>query len=697
MRILFAVGVASVITLRTISAQGAAPATPVAADSFAWLADVHGAKPMEWVAAQNKTTLDAMRALPVYDSLYRRILAAITTPDRIAAPDPMAGYVYNFWTDSAHPRGIWRRTTSAAYATAQPKWETIIDVDALAASDKVPWAWKGASCRPPAYRECLVSLSRGGGDATEVREFDAKAKQFLAAGFHVAEAKNSVAWVDANTLLISTDFGDSSMTTSGYPRIVKRWRRGTPISAATTILTAPKTDMAVFVGSGWAAGRLRPVVYHATTFFEHEVLVLDADSLVRLDIPKDADPSLVADQMVVYLRTRWTTGGHEFAEGSVIAIGFQAFLKGGRDFQVIVGPTERITVDAVSTTKNDVLVSLLDNVRSELHRYRLVHGKWQDVRVPAPALGTVSVAATDPTSDTYYLSFSSFLQPTSLYRAAPDGALHLVKQRKAMFDATGLEVSQRWATSADGTKVPYFLVRRSGAKADGATPTLLTAYGGFQVSELPYYSAARGAAWLERGGSLALANIRGGGEFGPAWHRAARKEHRQRAYDDFAAVAQDLIAAQLTSPAHLGIEGGSNGGLLVGVALTQHPELFGAVLCEVPLLDMLGYTKLQAGASWIDEYGDPEQPEQRAYIAKYSPYQNVFADRKYPPVLFTTTTWDDRVGPVHARIMAAKMEAMGHRVYFFENVEGGHGAGDTPEQQATFQSVGYAFLWSRLR
>ena len=692
MRLPLALGTLCLAAPSLLGAQSPAPA-----DSFAWLADAHGAKPMEWVLAQNKLTLDTLRALPVYDTLYRRILAVITTPDRIAYPTPMSGHVYNFWTDSAHPRGIWRRTTPVSYITATPAWETIIDVDALSAAEHVTWAWAGADCRPPEFVDCLVNLSRGGADATEVREFDLNTRRFVADGFHLAEAKSSVAWVDASTVLVATDFGAGSMTTSGYARIVKRWRRGTPLASAVTIFESPASDMGTFATSRWERDRILPIVYHAPTFFDHEVFIVIRDSLIKLDVPKDADPNFAAGQLVVYLRKPWTAGGREFATGSVIAIDLAAFLGGKRDFQVIVAQTSRITVDAVSTTKNDVLVSLLDNVRNELHRYRLVNGRWEDARIPAPALGTVSVAATDAMTDDYFFDFEGFLQPTSLYHVTESGELQLVKQRKPMFDAKGLEVSQRWATSADGTKVPYFLVRRADAPRDGTTPTILTAYGGFQVSELPYYSATRGAAWLERGGAEAVANIRGGGEFGPEWHRAAQKANRQRAYDDFTAVARDLIAAKLTSPSHLGIEGGSNGGLLVGVAFTQHPELYGAVSCQVPLLDMRGYTKLQAGASWIDEYGDPDQPDQWAYLSKYSPYQNVAADRRYPPVLFTTTTSDDRVGPEQARKMAAKMEAMGHKVLFFENVEGGHGAGDTPEQQATYRTVGYAFLWGQLK
>ncbi len=687
----------AVVSLVLAAAPIARAQTPAPADSFAWLSDVRGAKPMAWVEAQNKTTLAALQSAPVYDSLYRRILQVLSSNKRIAYPDQMGTYLYNFWQDSTHPRGIWRRTTLASYATAAPAWETIINVDALSKSENATWAWKGANCLPPEYRHCLVSLSRGGGDAVEVREFDAKTRRFVSGGFHLPEGKSSTAWQDQNTLLVSTDFGDSSMTTSGYPRIAKLWKRGTPLGAATTLFEGKTTDVWVFVGANYAGGHTIPVVNNGITFFTTVNRVLRDGKLVLLEIPQDADYGFVGDRLIVYLRTPWTVSGNTYAEGALLSIGANDFFAGKRDFTTILAPTDKIAIDGFSTTKDYVLVSLLNNVNAELHRYAFHDGKWTGARLPAPSFGNVSVRSTDPVSDEFYFSYDSFLSPTTLYAVSPAGKSTMVKQLPALFNANGLETTQLEATSADGTQVPYFIVMKKGLARDGTNPTLLRAYGGFQVSSLPNYSATTGAAWLERGGVLVLANIRGGGEFGPAWHRAALKENRQRAYDDFLAVAQDLITRKVTSPAHLGINGGSNGGLLVGVALTEKPELFGAVVSAVPLLDMYGYTKLQAGASWIGEYGDPQIPEQWAYISKYSPYQNVSATKQYPPVLFTTTTADDRVGPVHARKMAALMESQGHKVLFFENTEGGHGAGDTPEQQATFWAVTYTFLVTTLR
>ena len=665
-------------------------------DSFAWLSDIQGDSVLAWVAAENQATLAALKPYPAFDSLYTRILGVLNSRDRIAYPGQRGELIYNFWQDSAHPRGIWRRTSAASYATPSPAWEVVIDIDSLAAKDGIPWAYAGADCLPPAYRRCMVSLSRGGGDASEVREFDTVTKQFIQGGFVLPEAKSSTAWQDENTLLISTDFGTGSLTTSGYPRIVKQWRRGTPLSAATTLYEGKQSDVGVWAGSDFIQGRVRPTIWNSVTFFESRKSIVEGGKVVELQVPTNADPAFLGDQLVVYLRSDWEVGGHRYPEGAILGIGYRAFLNGNRDFQTIFAPNERSVVNSIATTRNYLLVSLLDNVHSQLQQFRHQDGRWSGRRVPAPDLGDVGVFGLDPTSDRYFLTYQSFLQPTSLFQVDDGGSLQQIKQLPAIFQAGGLEAHQFEARSKDGTRIPYFIVQRAGMTMDGTNPTLLYAYGGFQASMLPWYSGITGSSWLERGGVYVLANIRGGGEFGPSWHRAARKENRQRAYDDFLAVAEDLIARKVTSPAHLGIMGGSNGGLLVGVALTQRPDLFGAVVSEVPLLDMRGYTKLQAGASWIDEYGDPDKPEDWAYISRYSPYQNVFPGRQYPPVLFTTTTHDDRVGPVHARKMQAKMESMGYRTYLFENTEGGHGAGVTPEQEALMFATIYSFLWKEL-
>ena len=693
----------ALVLLVTASAL-AQPAIDPADDPFLWLEDVEGERALAWVEAQNAATAAELRASPLYDALYQDALAAVTSDDRIPYPSLRGDDVYNFWTDADHPRGLWRRATLTDYLAGEPAWETVIDVGALGEAEGVNWTWGGAVCLPidsdlgEAGTRCLVRLSRGGADAVEVREFDTAAGTFVEGGFRVPEAKSSAAWVDADRLLVSTDWGDGSLTESGYPRIVKVWERGRPLAEARTVFSAPATDMGAWAGSMLDRGEIRAVVAHRPSFFEGLTLLLNGDgtTLNRLDLPLDADPMVVDGQLVVYLRSEWQAGGQTFPQGALVATDLDAFLDGGRDFVTVFAPGPRQTVEGTATTRTSLLVSTLDEVRGRLTRYRFRDGAWTGEPVDVPDLGTVSVVSTDDESDRFFFAYSSFLQPSSLYLADADGSVRLARQLPAQFDADGLAVEQRTATSADGTAVPYFVVRREGLALDGTAPTQLYGYGGFEVSLTPSYNALTGRLWLERGGVYAVANIRGGGEFGPAWHRSAMRENRQRAYDDFVAVAQDLVATGVTSPEHLGIRGGSNGGLLVGAVVTQRPDLFGAVVSSVPLLDMYRYDKLLAGASWVAEYGDPDDADDWAFISRYSPYQNVRADADYPRILFTTTTRDDRVHPGHARKMAARMMELGHPVYYFENTEGGHGSGVTPEQQAHAWATIYAYLWDAL-
>ena len=667
-------------------------------DPYLWLEEVESDQAMAWVEARNEATLADFRAQPVFEPIYERTLEILNSNERIAYPNIQGEWLYNFWQDAEHERGIWRRTSWDAYLAGEPTWETVLDIDALAEAEDVNWVYKGANCLAPENRHCLVRLSRGGADAVETREFDLTTQMFIEDGFFLPESKGGASWVDANTLLVSTDFGEGSMTTSGYPRVVKRWTRGTALASAETVFEGEAEDVGAWAGAFEMDGERIAVVSHAPSFFESAYYIVpDEGEPVRLDIPLDADPDLVSGQLALYLRSDWTVGGTTYPQGALIATNYEAFLDGDRDFQVVLQPTDRQTINSVSSTKDYLLVSLLDNVRGELHRFRFADGQWVGERVDAPELGRVSLASTDNTTNRFFFTYTNYLQPTTLYLAEADGSVEAVRQLPAMFDADGMTVQQFMATSEDGTQVPYFVVHDEAITLDGSNPTLLYAYGGFEVSLTPSYSAAVGANWLEQGGVYVVANIRGGGEFGPAWHRAAQLANRQRAYDDFLAVAEDLIARGITSPDHLGIQGGSNGGLLVGVAFTQRPDLFDAVVCSVPLLDMQRYNKLLAGASWMAEYGNPDEPDDWAFIQRYSPYHNISADTEYPRVLFTTTTRDDRVHPGHARKMAAKMEAMGHAVYYFENTEGGHGAGVTPEQRATMTAAIYTYLWKQLQ
>ena len=676
---------------------------PDADDPFIWLEDVEGDSAMAWVRAHNATTLTELEARPEFAGHVARALGVLTATTRIAMPALRGDAVYNLWTDTANPRGLWRRTTLDRYlASDAPAWETVLDLDALGAAEGVAWAWGGSTCLEPDYRLCLVELSRGGADAGEVREFDTVTRQFVDGGFRLPEAKSSLAWLSADEVLVATDFGPDAagvptMTTSGYPRVVKRWRRGTPLESAVTVFEAGLTDMGAWPTAFVSGSRRIPAVSFRPSFFEGTVHVLRDDGLAKLDLPLDADPSLAGDRLVVYLRSPWSVGGQTHAAGSVLSTDFDGFVEGERTFETVFVPTDRQTVQSVATLGEDVLVSVLDNVRGRLTRFTHSGGAWQARPVEAPALGSVDVVTTDDASGRFFFQASSYLQPPTLYLDGGDGSVRAVRALPAQFDASGLVMEAREAVAADGTRVPYTLVSRAGTPLDGTAPTLLYGYGGFEVSLEPSYEAMTGVQWLERGGVYAVANIRGGGEFGPAWHRAAMRENRPRAYEDFIAVAEALIATGVTSPAHLGIRGGSNGGLLMGAMLTQRPDLFNAVVVQVPLLDMLRYHRLLAGASWMAEYGDPDVPADRDFIARYSPYQNLRAGAAYPVPLFTTTTRDDRVHPGHARKMAARMEAMGFPVYYFENTEGGHGAGVTPEQQARTWATVYTYLDARLR
>ncbi|MFP4623283.1 MAG: prolyl oligopeptidase family serine peptidase [Gemmatimonadota bacterium] len=683
--------------LASIAAPALAQQVDDPPDPYLWLEEVEGERAMRWVQEQSRGTLDALSRHPAYQRLYRDALEILSSDERIAYPSIMGDHLYNFWTDDTHERGIWRRTSWESYLSGEPEWEVVLDIDALAILEGETWAFGGATCLAPEYRHCMVSLSRGGADATEVREFDLETATFVEDGFFLPEAKNSVAWKSRDELLVSTDFGEGSLTASGYPRVAKLWRRGQPLSRAETLFEGEREDVGVWVGALETATDRYQVVFHRPSFFEGTVHVLQDGDLVALDAPPDADPMIVSDQLVVYLRSPWEVGGATYPQGAVVAMEYDRFLAGDRDFDMVVEPTATQTVQGVADTRDYLLVSLLDNVRGELWRYHREGGEWVGEAIDAPAMGTIGVASTDVHTNRFFFTFSSYSQPTTLYLADHDGSVREVRQLPAMFDADGLQVEQHHATSRDGTRIPFFLVHDEDMRRDGGNPTLLYGYGGFEVSQTPSYSGIVGKAWLEQGGAYVVANIRGGGEFGPAWHRAALKENRQRAYDDFIAVAEYLIDHGITSPDHLGIMGGSNGGLLVGVAMTQRPDLFDAVVVQVPLLDMRRYNKLLAGASWMAEYGNPDVPEEWAYIREYSPYQNVEPDESYPRPLFYTTTRDDRVHPGHARKMAAKMADMGHPVYYYENTEGGHGAGITPEQRARMYALTYAYLLERLQ
>ena len=683
-------------------------------DPFLWLEDVLGERALAWVRERNAESLHVLQARPEYEPTRAQLLALLNAKERIPAITRRGAYFYNLWQDEAHPRGLWRRTTLADYRQTAPAWETVLDLDALGAAEGENWVWGGAHSLAPAHTRCLVSLSRGGADAVVVREFDLVAKTFVAGGFDLPEAKSDVAWLDADTLFVGTDFGPGAMTNSGYPRIVKRWSRGTPLAEAVTVFEGEADDVSVGASVDLTPGHERTMIVRGLDFYHSQHWLLDATGPRLIDVPLDAEISFwnsagdTADTLLIELRSDWTVDGQAHAAGSLLATDATSYLAGTRRFDVLFAPTTSRSMASHTTTREHVIVNVLEHVASRLEEWKRTPQGFVRREIAAPFPGTLgasglhdSMRADDPLAEHYLLSYSDFLTPDTLSLAhTGSDAREVLKSLPARFDASGLRAEQAFATSADGTRVPYFIVWPRGVDAttpaDGRTPTLLYGYGGFEISLQPWYPASYGSAWLARGGALVVANIRGGGEYGPAWHQAAQGEHKQRSYDDFIAVAEDLIARKITSPAHLGIEGGSNGGLLVGAVFTQRPELFNAVVCSVPLLDMRRYHRLLAGASWMAEYGDPDDAAQWDYIARYSPYQALRADAHYPEVLFTTSTRDDRVHPGHARKMAARMLAQGHRVLYFENIEGGHGGAADNAQRAHVQALEMSYLWRQL-
>ena len=675
-------------------------------DPWLWLEDVSGEAPLAWVGDRNARTVEAYAEGAAFAAARDRFKAILDSDERIPYVSKRGDAWYNFWRDEDHPRGLWRRTTLDEYRKASPAWETVLDIDALAEAEDENWVFKGAECRRPDYRRCLILLSRGGADAVVVREFDLADRAFVEGGFFLPEAKSNVGWAGPDRLFVGTDFGPGSMTESGYPRIARAWERGTPLADAPVLFEGAPEDVGV---SAWAdLGEYpREFVRRAVDFWNSETYLHRDGRMVRIDAPTSANVSVFRERLFLRLTEDWTVGGTTHAAGSFLTARLESFLAGERGFETLFAPTATVSLESFSLTRNHVILTLLDNVVYRLEVLTPGADGWRRRALPAGERhdSAYAVAVDRESSDAYFLHINGYLTPPTLAygtlggtaegaAAAPEVPAEVLKTTAALFDAGGLAVTQHFAASADGTRVPYFQVRTAGGAGPG--PTLLYGYGGFEISLTPGYQALTGAGWLEGGGTYVVANIRGGGEFGPAWHRAALKENRPLAFQDFAAVAEDLIAREVTTAAQLGIMGGSNGGLLMGNMLTRRPELFGAVVAQVPLFDMRRYHELLAGASWMAEYGDPDVAAQWAFIRGFSPYHNLDPDADYPPVLVTTSTRDDRVHPGHARKTVAKLAAMGHDVAYYENVEGGH-AGTADNAQSAFMSaLAYAFLWGHL-
>ncbi|MGH8289181.1 MAG: prolyl oligopeptidase family serine peptidase [Steroidobacteraceae bacterium] len=695
----------SALMLMVALASALAFGAPAATDSnpYLWLAQIHGRRALAWVENQTGRSDLALERDPIYARDRAQILDVLNAGTRIPKGTLEHGWVLNFWQNAGHVRGIWRRTSIVDYAHQSPHWHTLLDVDALDRQLHEDWVWKGADCTSD-FNRCLVRLSPGGGDAVETREYDPKTRRFVAGGFALRVAKGGAVYLNSNSVLVATDFGPGTMTPSSYPRIVKLWHRGEPLADAKTVFEARPDDMAVMAHVFRGPYGSVALIVRRPSFFNADYYVVRADgTTLRIPLPQDAQiEGVTRGQLIATLQDPWTVGGRTIGQGALIAYPVMAFERSGHapPVSVLYTPGPHAMIDEVSPGDDAVYASIYQDVTGAIHEFRPQHAGWSDTRLALPRGGSTSIVSTDAWGPQAYFTFQSFLTPPSLYAYGGGGQPRLIKAQAAVFGVRGIEVRQYWATSRDGTKVPYFLIRQK--KAQGAIPTILYGYGGFQLSLTPWYwndghkplDAVQ--TWVERGGAIAVANIRGGGEFGPAWHQAALKYHRQRAYEDFEAVAADIEHRGFSSPKQLGIVGASNGGLLVSTVMVERPDLFAAVVCQRPLIDMLIYTHYGAGASWIGEYGDPADPKMAAYIRTYSPFENVKRAVHYPPILFITETTDDRVTPVYARMMAAKMEAQGHEVLFNEATEGGHGPGATHAEEAQYWALSYTFLAKRL-
>jgi len=667
-------------------------------DPFLWLEDIEGERALDWVARQNARSLEELTGDPRYQAKYDAALEILESDDRIPYGALRKGYVYNFWRDAKNPRGLWRRAALQSYLSDDVDWETILDVDKLADEEGENWVYAGATCLAPDYDRCMVSLSRGGSDAAVRREFVISEKAFVEGGFVLPEAKSQVAWLDEDALLVGTDIGEDALTTSGYPRQSRRWARGTDLADAPVIFEGERDDVSAGAFTDWVGGERLVGFYRSPTFFTREYFLRNAaGEAVKLPLPpKSSVEGYLPGRVIATLQEEWEHAGKTYASGAVVA-----YRPEQDKVELIYEAGEREAVDGVAVAESGVYVEILDNVVGKILAFRPTWRGWRSSVIDLPGAGVVSIAGVEAGGDDLFVNFEGPTTPDSLYyfRAQKKFARHdgdVVKTAPAFWDATGVVVEQREAASADGTNIPYFVIGKKDVIAAGNAPTVLYGYGGFQVSLLPRYQSVTGRLWIEQGGVYVIANIRGGGEFGPDWHQAALKDRRHKAYEDFFAVAESMIEAGLTSPDRLGALGGSNGGLLMGAAFTQRPDLFDAIGCGVPLLDMLRYHKLLAGASWMGEYGNPDIPEERAYLETYSPYQQVRKDAEYPRVFFFTSTKDDRVHPGHARKTAAKFEAYGHPFLYYENTEGGHGAAANQKQSARLSALEYVYFSRQL-
>ena len=673
-------------------------------DPYLWLEDIEGAKALDWVQKENAAPDRLIVSRPAFEQDRQRAKEILDDDRQIAGPgEAMGDTITNFWRDAGNPRGVWRQSPLGAYLAGKPVWTTLIDVDALGKAEKQSWVWHGADCLAPDYKRCLVSLSPGGTDADIVREWDRTTKSFVDGGFTLPQAKSSVTWENADTLLVATDYGAGSTTASGYPRIVKRWKRGTPLAAAQTVAEGEAADVGINVFGFMDGDKRWTMISRNKTFYTSDILLPhpgDGD-FDRSVIPDTADIRAVIDgQAIIFLNEPYA----DFPAGSLLALPLDTLASGGQvPFVPVMTPTKSQAIEDVSASKNVLWVKALDDVEGKLFALRRdqPNGRWSQKEVPVTANATMGIAGTIDDRDLVFVTAETMLMPPTLYAVGETGAPQTVQSLPATFDAKDMSVEKRFATSKDGTKIPYFLVRKKGAT--GPVPALVHAYGGFRAAQTPGYLTGQpyragplGLFWVEDGNAYVLANIRGGGEYGPAWHQAALREKRQNSFDDLHAVAEDLVTTGVSAKGKIAISGRSNGGVLVGAAMEQRPDLYGAVISGSPLKDMKRYNKLLAGASWVAEYGNPDDPADWAFMSKYSPYQNIRKGVKYPPIFLYLSTKDDRVHPGHARKFAARLQEYGNPVYYHEYLEGGHSVGADHAEDAVRAAMLHAFLTMEL-
>ena len=666
-------------------------------DPYLWLEDVEGKEALQWVESQNELTKERYSQAETFDETYNYLLDDYNSVDRIPFPSIRGQYIYNFWRDKNNIRGIWRRTSLESYQNDAPEWETIIDVDLLANEENKNWVWRGANCLGPDFKKCLVSLSDGGKDASVLREYDIETKTFVEDGFFAPEAKQYSDWINEDQVLIATDFGEGTLNESGYARQVRIWNRGDNLLSSEILFEGGYQDIFSFPFS-----EIRPDgnyfgVLEGPTFFTKILHLYSNDKLIKVDLPLKVDIyGTYQNLLLISIAEEWLG----FAIGSLLAVNIEDALAQNitsKSVKMLFEPTDTSFLRSVSIGKDQILVNTLDNIKGKITHFKKIGKTWFESNLRGFDEDMLSISASDSWSNIAFIGSESFTQPTGLYFSEDSEEFKKIKSLPRKFDPSVYEVNQFFSQSKDGTEIPYFQISRNDMVLNSSNPTLLYGYGGFEISLTPSYLSAFSRKWLDQGGVYVIANIRGGGEYGPKWHQSALKANRQRAYDDFISIAEDLISKGVTSPKNLGIRGGSNGGLLVGAVVTQRPDLFNAVICAVPLLDMYRYDKLLAGASWVDEYGDPDNEDEWEFIKKYSPYQNVFPNREYPEIYFYTSTKDDRVHPGHARKMAKKMLDQGHKIIYYENVEGGHSAASNYEQSAFMSALQLEYLNDKLK